>query len=176
MSDIPHDQKPDSQTPSSHEVPAEPQATDLGEQLKAEQQRYVYLYADFENFKKRAIRERADLVKFGFENAARDLLQVADNLQRAVDHIPETTDKNLRAGIQMVLDQMLSTLQRHGVESVAATGQSFDPHIHEAVGQEPADAPAGTITQEHQRGYTIHGRLLRPARVVVSSGPAATTP
>jgi molecular chaperone GrpE len=144
----------------------------LEEQLKAEQQKYVYLYADFDNYKKRVSREREELIKYGFEKAARDVLQVADNLQRAVDHIPESTDKNLRAGIQMVLDQLNQTLQRHGVETVAATGQPFDPNVHEAVGQQPADSPAGTVIQEHQKGYVLHGRLLRPSRVVISAGPA----
>jgi molecular chaperone GrpE len=159
---------------SEQPSPETQQSTQWQEQLKNEQQKYVYLYAEFENYKKRVARERADLVKFGFENAARDLIQVADNLQRAIEHIPESTDKNLRTGIQMVLDQLTQTFQKHGVEPVTATSQSFDPNLHEAVGQQAAEAPAGTIVLEHQRGYTLHGRLLRPARVVVSSGPSST--
>lgn len=169
--------------PNSHSEaasPAEAPAADesaakiakLEEQLKAEQQKYVYLYADFDNYKKRAAREREDLIKYGFEKAARDLLQVADNLHRAVEHIPDSVDKNLSAGIRMVLEQLNSTLQKHGVTPVAAQGQAFDPHVHEAVGQQPSESPAGTVVMEHQKGYTIHGRLLRPARVVISMGPA----
>ncbi|MBU6375058.1 MAG: nucleotide exchange factor GrpE [Bdellovibrionales bacterium] len=163
-------------TAASGGNPVAEKLAQLENQLKAEQQKYVYLYADFENYKKRAVKDRADAVKFGFENAARDILQVADNLQRAVEHIPETTDKNLRAGIQMVLDQLNSTLQRHGVEAVVTQGQAFDPNLHEAVGQLPSEKPAGQVIQEHQKGYTLHGRLLRPARVVISSGPAPAGP
>ncbi len=144
----------------------------LEEQVKAEQQKYVYLYAEFDNYKKRVAREREELLKYGFEKAARDVIQVADNLQRAVDHIPESTDKNLRAGIQMVLDQLNQTLQRHGVEAVSASGKPFDPNVHEAVGQQASESPAGIVIQEHQKGYVLHGRLLRPARVVISAGPA----
>lgn len=146
--------------------------TKLEEQLKAEQQKYVYLYAEFDNYKKRIAREREELIKYGFEKAARDILQVADNLQRAIDYMPEGTEKNLRSGIQMVLDQLNQALHRHGVEPVVASGGAFDPHLHEAVGQQPSDSPAGTVVQEHQKGYVLHGRLLRPARVVVSAGPA----
>ena len=144
----------------------------LEEQLRAEQQKYVYLYAEFDNYKKRMVREREELVKFGFEKAAGDILQVADNLQRAVDHIPETIDKNLRSGIQMVLEQLKQALQRHGVEAVASNGKAFDPHFHEAVGQVPSESAAGTVIQEQQKGYMLHGRLLRPARVIISAGPA----
>jgi len=142
----------------------------LEEQLKAEQQKYIYLYADFDNYKKRTVKERSELIKYGFENAARDLLQVSDNLKRAVDHMPESVDKNLRTGIQMVLEQFHSTLHQHGVEPILADGHPFDPNIHEAVGQQPSDKPAGTIIQEHQKGYVLHGRLLRPARVMISAG------
>jgi molecular chaperone GrpE len=163
-------QKTAEQAPRSDETAAK--IAKLEEQVKAEQQKYVYLYADFDNYKKRVARERDDLLKYGFEKAARDVLQVADNLQRAVDHIPESTDKTLRSGVQMVLDQLNQTLQRHGVEAVASAGKPFDPNLQEAVGQQPSESPAGTVIQEHQKGYVLHGRLLRPARVVISAGPA----
>ena len=182
MSELPPNSPNSPETSSSaqeaSQSPADENAakiSKLEEQVKAEQQKYVYLYAEFDNYKKRLVREREELVKYGFEKAARDVLQVADNLQRAMDHIPESTDKNLRAGIQMVLDQLNSTLQKHGVEAVAASGKGFDPHLHEAVGQLPSESPAGTVIQEHQKGYVLHGRLLRPARVIISSGPAATS-
>jgi len=171
----PNSQSPETATKNEQPHPADETAAKLAkleEQVKAEQQKYVYLYADFDNYKKRVAREREELIKYGFEKAARDVIQVADNLHRAVGHIPESTDKNLRSGIQMVLDQLNQTLHRHGVESVSAIGQPFDPNVHEAVGQQTAESPAGTVIQEHQKGYVLHGRLLRPSRVIISAGPA----
>jgi molecular chaperone GrpE len=73
----------------------------------------------------------------------------------------------------MVLNQFRSTLQKQGVTAIESLEKVFDPNLHEAVGQEPSTLPSGTITQEHMRGYTLHGRLLRPARVIISNGQEA---
>jgi molecular chaperone GrpE len=143
---------------------------ELEAQLKEKDAKYLYLYAEFENFKKRAIKERSDLMKFGWETQARELLQVIDNLERALTHMPASTDKVLVDGLNMVIHQFRATLQKQGVERVESLDKPFDPNLHEAVAQEQSDAPAGTILKEHQGGYTLHGRLLRPSRVVVSSG------
>ena len=139
------------------------------DQLKEKENKYLYLYADFENYKKRTIKERSDLIKFGWEPVARDLLQVVDNLERAIAHMPEGTDANFGAGIKMVLTQFQNVLNKQGVLPVSIATQ-FDPNLHEAVGQEPSDQPPGSILKEHVRGYTLHGRLLRPAQVIVSGG------
>jgi molecular chaperone GrpE len=113
-------------------------------------------------------------LKFGWENVARDLLSVIDNLERAVEHMPANVDANLRTGIEMTLSQFRSTLERQGVTPITSDGSLFTPDLHEALGQEPSDAAAGTITKTLVKGYTLHGRLLRPSRVVVSTGkPAA---
>jgi molecular chaperone GrpE len=134
--------------------------------------KYKYLYAEFENYKKRVIKERSDIIKFGWENVARDLLQVTDNLERAIAHIPAGTDKALVDGLQMVLTHFKSTLQKQGVQEIQAVGQNFNPELHEAMAQETSDQPAGLVCREHSKGYTLHGRLLRPSRVAVSSGKA----
>jgi molecular chaperone GrpE len=139
-----------------------------------EKNKYLYLYADFDNFKKRTVKERSDLMKFGWENVARDLLGVVDNLERAVEHMPANVDANLRTGIEMILSQFRTALEKQGVTPITSDGSAFNPDLHEALGQEPADAPAGTITKTLVKGYTLHGRLLRPSRVVVSTGKAAT--
>ncbi len=148
-----------------------------GEQLQAllkeKESKYMYLYAEFENFKKRAFRERDDARKFGWEPVALELLEVIDNLTRALAHMPHNIDKNLAQGIQLVLGQFRGALTKNGVQEMdAAAGKAFDPNFHEAVGQEPSKDPAGTIIKEAQKGYLLHGRLLRPARVIVSTGPA----
>jgi molecular chaperone GrpE len=143
---------------------------DLEAQVKEKDGKYLYLYAEFENYKKRSFKELQDARKFGWENVGRDLLQVLDNLERAMAHTPVGTDKNLVVGLQMVIQQFKSTLQRNGVEEIQTVGKAFDPNLAEAVGQEPSDLPSGTVTQEQLKGYMLHGRLLRPARVMVSSG------
>ncbi len=144
---------------------------DLQAQLKEKENKYVYLYADFENFRKRTAKERLDLIKFGWEPVAFELLQVVDNLERALFHASKNTD--LVAGLQMVLQQMKSTLEKQGVLPLSSLNQMFDPNLHESVGEETSPHPPGTIMQELARGYTLHGRLLRPARVTISSGPSS---
>jgi len=145
----------------------------LRQQLKEKDAKYVYLYADFENYKKRTARERSDLIKFGWEPVAKELLLVADNLERALAHLPAGGDKNLSEGLTMVLNHFHSVMEKQGVHNVSAKDTTFDPNVHEAVGQEPSEKPAGTVTQEHAKGYTLHGRLLRPARVIISSGSSS---
>jgi molecular chaperone GrpE len=151
--------------------PPNPELEALQAQVKEKENKYLYLYAEFENYKKRAIKERSDLIKFGWEKVARDLLQTVDNLERALAHTPVGTDKNLVDGLQMVLTQFKSTLQKQGVETIKSLHQPFNPEFHEAIGQEAsAEYPSGAIVREEMPGYTLHGRLLRPARVVISTG------
>lgn len=142
--------------------------SELEAQVKDKESKHLYLYAEFENYKKRAIKERSDAIRYGWEPVARDLLEVIDNLERALTHMPEGTSKTLIDGIHMVLNQFRATIQKQGVQPIEALNQPFDPNFHEAVGQEPSDHPEGTIVREHQKGYTLHGRLLRPSRVIVS--------
>jgi molecular chaperone GrpE len=142
----------------------------LQAELKEEEAKYLYLYADFDNFKKRTQKERGELLRFGFESAARELLQVIDNLNRALSHIPQGTDKNLVLGLQMVLGQFTGIMEKQGVLPITSLGSPFDPNLHEAITEEPSDQPKGIVIREEMKGYTLHGRLLRPARVAVSSG------
>lgn len=148
----------------------EQKITELAGQVKEKEDKYLYLYADFDNFKKRSARERLDLLKFGWEPLARDLLSVLDNLERAMAHVPENIDKNWLKGIDMVQGQLRAALEKQGIQFIVAQENPFDPNFHEAVGQEASKLPAGTIVREESRGYTLHGRLLRPSRVVISAG------
>lgn len=153
------------------QVALEKRIAELEAQVKERDQKYVYLYADFENFKKRAIKERSDAMKYGWENVARDMLQVVDNLERALAHMPATTDQGLADGLKMVIHQFKNTMEKQGVQQINALNQPFDPNLHEAVGQTPSEEhAAGVIVHEQQPGYTLHGRLLRPSRVILSAG------
>ena len=149
--------------------------TELEAKLTEEKNKYLYLYADFENYKKRAIKERSDLIKFGAENFAREMLSVVDNLERALEHIPPSTDTNFKQGLDMTLNQFKQSLEKQGVQIIKTENETFNPELHEAMGQEPSGKPQGAITQTLVKGYTIHGRLLRAARVVISNGIKPTT-
>lgn len=172
---IENTEKVDSKT-SPETTPEKSAEAVLSEKLAAAEDKYKYLYADFENFKKRAFKERQDAMKYGWENIAGDLLQVLDNFDRALQFAKPESDPNLISGLKMVSQQFTSTLAKQGVSEIPALGQSFNPELHEAVGQIPSDQPAGTIIQEHQKGYTLHGRLLRASRVMLSTGSATPTP
>jgi molecular chaperone GrpE len=164
--------KPKEEAPATNGAAAPDKELEAAKaELKEQQTKYLYLYAEFENYKKRTFKERSDLVKFGHEAMTRELLQVADNLDRALEHANETDA--LVTGVKLVRQQLSNILERYGVGVVKAVGEKFNPEQHEAVGQEklPADKPdavEGVITKELQKGYTLHGRLLRPARVVVA--------
>jgi molecular chaperone GrpE len=154
---------------------AEPRsATEILEaKAKEAEQKYLYLYAEFENFKKRSFKERQDIVKFGWEGVASELLGVLDNLDRALQFTkPEANDPNLIQGLQMVAQQFKTALEKNGVAPIQCMDREFSPELHEAVIEENSTKPKGTILQEHQKGYTLHGRLLRPSRVAVSNGIA----
>jgi len=145
----------------------------LAEKLAHSEDRYKYLYADFENYKKRAIKERQDMAKFASENTVSELLPALDNLDRALQYAKPETDPNLMSGLKMVAQQFKAAFEKQGVSEIPTVDQAFNPELHEAVGQMASEKPAGTIVQEVQKGYTIHGRLLRASRVMVSTGSPA---
>jgi len=126
--------------------------------------------AEFENYKKRTRREVDDFRKYANESLIKELLGVVDNLERAVE---SSTEKNaidqLREGVDLTLKEILKIFEKFQVKPIEALEKEFDPTVHQAVLQEASDDhPENTVIREFQRGYTIHGRLLRPAMVVVS--------
>ena len=131
------------------------------------------LAADFENYKKRSRRESEEARQFANEKLLRDLLPLVDNLARALEHA--NAEDPIVQGIQMVSTQFTDILGQYGVERVSGVGAAFNPTHHEAMGRVPtADAEPDTIVQEYEAGYTLHGRLLRPSKVVIAmEAPAA---
>ncbi|HEX9669051.1 MAG TPA: nucleotide exchange factor GrpE [Thermoanaerobaculia bacterium] len=130
-------------------------------------ERLLRALADFENLRKRTDRERQELRRYALFDTMRDLVAVTDNLERAAAAGGEVED--LKAGVDMILQQMRETLRRHGVTAVEALGRPFDPAEHEAVTREEDPAVSSPlVTAELQRGYKMHDRLLRPAMVRVS--------
>lgn len=130
--------------------------------------------ADFDNFRKRADRERQELKKYALVEPLRDFLEILDNLGLALAAAGSADD--LKRGIEMIHRQMTDLLRRFGVQEIAALGQPFDPALHEAVSrEEDSSVKAPTVTGEMRRGYRIHDRLLRPSMVKVSV-PAEPSP
>jgi len=128
-------------------------------------------HAEMDNVRKRSQRQVEDASKFAVEKFASSLLDVTDNLERALGS--EIADASaLREGVQLTLNSLHEVKRKFGIERVDAVGKVFDPHLHEAMAQIPGDAKNGTVIEQHMAGYTLHGRLLRPARVIISSGPA----
>jgi molecular chaperone GrpE len=135
----------------------------------APDERYLRLAADFENFKRRKNQELADRSRYASEEAARALLPVLDNLQRAVGHAGESSPDDLVNGLGLVVREFENALGKLGVTPIDALGQPFDPAVHEALGGEESDGvDVDTVGAELQRGYRLHDRLLRPALVRVS--------
>jgi len=131
-------------------------------------------HAEFENYRKRTQREVADERRYAVVPIVRDLLTVLDNLQRAMEAASATGGGvGLLEGVKLVAAQFESVLANHGCVRIESVGHPFDPNQHQAIAQEPSDIhPKGTVTQEAQVGYKLHDRVIRPAQVFVSTGPA----
>ena len=138
--------------------------------------RYTRAVADLENFRKRTIREKDELRQFAAAGVVEDIIPIIDNLGLGLGAAKQQTDvKSIVDGINLVLEQFKSTLTRHGLKEVNPIGQAFDPNLHDCISHQPsADIPEEKVSQVVRLGYTLNGRLLRPASVVVSSGPAKT--
>ena len=140
--------------------------------------------AEMENLRKRTSREVADARTYGITGFARDVLEIADNLQRALDAVPAearaAADPGLKAlieGVELTERSLLNALEKHGVRKLDPVGERFDPNFHQAMYEVPdASVPAGTVVQVVQAGYLISERVLRPALVAVSKGGAKAAP
>lgn len=141
-------------------------------EAKENYERFLRTCAEFENFKKRAAREKDEFFKFAKEGMIRELLPVLDNLERAVEHSKATQDfSGLVEGVDMTVKQFLQCLDKFGVTPVKAIGERFDPTRHEAIMQvEEGDYDADTVVGEHQKGYILNDRLIRPCLVTVAKG------
>ncbi|GMU82251.1 MAG: hypothetical protein AMXMBFR47_21220 [Planctomycetota bacterium] len=151
------------------ESPADEVAT-LKKEVEELRERNLRLTAEMRNQLVRLQREKEESLRYAESAFAKQLLGVLDNLDRAVDATASATDpQTVAAGVKIVHEQFLKVLADHGIESILAEGQPFNPDVHEAVMQQPsADVQPGTVLQQLARGYQMHGRVLRPAKVIVS--------
>ena len=168
----------ESQTASAEAVkPADP-LEEARERIRALEDQALRARADFDNFRKRNLREREEWTQRSIENLVRDLLPVVDNFDIGLDRArTDGTPESLLEGFRLTVEQLAQALRKYGLEPVDAVKAAFDPLLHEAIHHAPSpEVPAGTILMQARKGYKLGTRTLRPAQVVVSSGPAPETP
>jgi molecular chaperone GrpE len=131
---------------------------------------YLYLRAEFENFKRQAVKERSDLRKYGAERLVADLLNVLDIFETALaTELNPDNVSNFKKGIELTSNELRAVLQRHGVAEVPSKGTAFDPSVHEALSShETNEVEPGTITEVFKKPYKLHDRVVRPGQVVVA--------
>ncbi|MBI5575369.1 MAG: nucleotide exchange factor GrpE [Deltaproteobacteria bacterium] len=175
--DSPTESRADDEAPVTGEAEGEeaapaPEASGELEELKT---RLAYLAAEFDNYRKRAAREKESLVAFGNEKLLRAILPFLDNLERAMAQAAASGSiDGLQAGVRLTYDQALSDLKKFGLEQLSAEGEAFDPARHEAIAQTACEGKEeGTVLSEARKGYLLNGRLLRPAQVIVAQAPPA---
>jgi molecular chaperone GrpE len=165
----------------SREGPTEAQGSGLAEdspieakeRLTAELQeindKYVRLYAEFENYKKRVNKDKEDLIKYGNENLLTELLPVIDNLEMALKHASNNVSSGLVQGVEITLKELKKILEKFGLTAIEADGKPFDPLIHHAMLQvERDDVKENMVAEELRKGYMLKDKVLRPALVAVS--------
>lgn len=136
------------------------------------EKRVLMAQAEAENFRKRMRRDFEDQLKFAALPLVTDILQVRDNLNRAIEAAAASDDSaGLKEGVAMVAKQLDDALARHGIREIPADGELFDPNFHEAISQMPSDHAAGTIAHVAVTGFQLHDRVVRPSQVIVSTGP-----
>ncbi len=159
-----NDQKPTEDDPVARAEAAEKKCDEYYDRL-------LRASAEFDNYKKRTTREMRDVVRYANEKLFKEIINVVDNLERAISSAEQegSEDDPLLQGVRLTLSEVEKILERHNVEPIKALGEPFDPNFHQAMMQEESeDHPANTVVSEMQKGYKLHDRLLRPAMVVVS--------
>ena len=161
-------------TPNAGEFDATPGGDLLEIELNAEKDRNLRLRAEIENLRSRSSRELAEQIRYGVLPLARDLLPALDNIDRAIAAAEKSGETGpLVEGFRMVRQQISGILAQNQCEEIVALGQPFDPQFHAAILQQPSnDVPANHVMMVTQSGYRLHDRVVRPAQVIVSSGPA----
>ncbi len=146
----------------------------LEQELAVANDQVLRAHAELENFRKRIYRQMDDERKFAGMPLIRDLVSVVDNLERAIQAAEQNeSSSSLLDGVKMVAQQFTAVLDQHHCKRITAKGEAFDPHLHEAIAQQPSqEHPEGSVIDVAQVGYQLHDRVVRPSHVLVSTGPA----
>lgn len=140
---------------------------ELGEKLAEMNDKYLRLYSEYENYRKRTTGEKADLILNGGKDVLKSILPVVDDMERA---LLAMTDENAKEGVQLIYNKLMNTLQQKGVKPIEAKGAKFDENLHEAVTQFPAqdESQKGLVIDVVEKGYYLNDKVLRYAKVVVA--------
>lgn len=151
--------------------------TRKADEVRGLQDKHLRLAAEFENYKRLTQRDHREFARFANENILRELLPIVDNLERAIQSVKTSAGRDgLVQGIELTLKQFQETLKKFGVQEVPTVGTTFDPGRHQAVARtESATDPENTVIMEHQKGYLLHDRILRPAMVTVALSPVTAS-
>ena len=142
------------------------------EEIANQKDTFLREKAELENFKKRLTKEKDDFVQFANERLLQELIQIEDNLERALE-VPNATLESLKEGVEMIQKQFSAFLKNQKVEPIEAIGKAFDPTLHEVLNQQESEEhEENTVIEEYSKGYTLNGRILRSAKVVISKKPA----
>jgi molecular chaperone GrpE len=164
--------KNDAAAPSAETAPAEDDCDGLQADLDRFRDLALRSQADFENYKKRSAREKEEAIKYANSSLLEKLIAIVDNFELGLEAARAEGEKSpVFSGMSMVLKQLMDFLTDSGLQPIDATGQKFDPNLHEAIAHEPSERfPEGVVIRQTRRGYKMKDRLLRPSSVVVSSG------
>ena len=143
----------------------------LAKELEKARNDFLYLRADFDNYKKNVIRERSELVKYGSQNVFVELLEVVDNFERALSsQVKSDNIESFKQGLSLIAQELRALLTRFGVSELPSEGVKFDPNLHNALGTEPSAAvPPGHITKVLKKPYRLHDRTIRPGQVIIAT-------
>ena len=142
------------------------------DELAVEKDNFIRLQAETDNFRKRLSREKDEFSQYANERLFKELIPIFDNLKRAIED-PSNDTKSLKEGLEMILKQFSSFLEKEKVEPIKAVGEKFDPTVHEALTSEESDEhDENIIISEFVKGYTINNRVLRPSQVIISKKPS----
>ena len=147
-----------------------PAPTDAQAELEKLRSEHLYLRAEFDNYRKQAIRERSELIKYGAERVLQDMLNFLDNVDRALETAagPENYEA-LRKGFELIASEFRASLQKFGVQEIPSLGEPFNPKWHEALSSAESESlPPGHVMAVHRKPYKLHDRILRPGQVVVA--------
>ena len=141
------------------------------EEIANQKDTFLREKAELENFKKRLTKEKDDFVQFANERLLQELIQIEDNLERALE-VPNATLESLKEGVEMIQKQFSTFLKNQKVEPIEAIGKAFDPTLHEVLNQQESEEhEENTVIEQYSKGYTLNGRILRPTKVVISKKP-----
>lgn len=162
----------DNETSVSEENEENLSETDqLKQQLEASKKEYMFLMAEFDNFRKRTIKEKAEIIRNATEKAMKDLLPVVDDFERGLSAMAETTDAAaVKEGMDLIYNKFIKYLEQNGVKAIESTGTDFDTELHEAIAMVPSpdESQKGKVIDTVMKGYTINDKVIRHSKVAVA--------